>query len=232
MSHTRKWTTDELLEVLSYIESHPSDSLPRTCEEAIKYLNIDRTRKSVYSKVTKLTRAIKLWLNYNIKGGESIIWEDDRVYKLLENIHKSKETMQTEQEQEQELQRDDHGSNQQIESTSEISSMIDKSEEQDDLTDSLSDSTIDGDYYTDYLNLYRENKEQFPLFHLPLKILSDKVYEAEEGAKEIYEKTTAENEDINYYQICQMIKKIQEYRDEVCGLFEEFEKKINKINSL
>lgn len=70
------------------------------------------------------------------------------------------------------------------------------------------------------------------LFHLPLKILSDRIYEAEKEAREVYETTTAENEDMKYHQICQIIKQIQEYRDEVCGLFEEFEKKINEMRSL
>jgi vacuolar-type H+-ATPase subunit H len=58
--------------------------------------------------------------------------------------------------------------------------------------------------------------------------LSDRIYEAEKEAREVYETTTAENEDMKYHQICQIIKQIQEYRDEVCDLFEEFKKKINE----
>jgi hypothetical protein len=71
-----------------------------------------------------------------------------------------------------------------------------------------------------------------PLFHLPLKFLSDRIYEVEEEARKVYETTAAGNEDMNYDQICQIIKQIQEHRDEVCGLFEEFEKKLNEVRSL
>ncbi|CAB4478834.1 uncharacterized protein OCT59_025943 [Rhizophagus irregularis] len=226
ITNPKKWTTDELLGILSYIESHPFDSLSEACRKAIKHQNIDRTHKSTYSKMTRLIYAIKLWLNDHIQNGEAIIWKDDRVYKLLEKICETRESNKNNKNQEQELQRGD-----QIESTIETNSVIDKSEEQD-LTDNFSDSTMDGDYYTDHLDLYRKNKEQFPSFHLPLKILSDRIYEAEKEAREVYETTTAENEDMNYHQICQIIKQIQEYRDEVCGLFEEFEKKINEMRSL
>jgi len=69
-----------------------------------------------------------------------------------------------------------------------------------------------------------------PLFHFPLEILGNKIREAEEEAREVYE--TTGDEDMNYYQICQIIKQIQEYRDEVYGLFEEVEKKINEMRSL
>jgi hypothetical protein len=152
-TYPKKWTTDELLEILSFIESHSSDSLAGACKKAIKHLKIDRTHKSVYSKMTRLIYAVKLWLNDHKKIGEAIIWQDDRVYKLLEKIYKNRESMKNKDEEsseEQELQLDD-----QIESTSETSTVTDDSEEQD-LTDNLSDSTMDGDYYIDYLDLYRQ----------------------------------------------------------------------------
>ncbi|CAB4395053.1 hypothetical protein RhiirA5_499517 [Rhizophagus irregularis] len=227
ITNPKKWTTDELLELLSYIESHQFDSLSEACRKAINHLNIDRTHKSAYSKMKRLIHAIKLWLNDHIQNGEAIIWQDDRVYKLLEKIYETQESNKnnnkfvkvSSENQEQELQR-----GYQIESTGETNSV---SEEQD-LTDNFSDSIVDGDYYTDHLDLYRKIKEQLPLFHLPLKILSDRIYEAEKEAREVYETTTAENVDMKYHQICQIIKQIQEYRDEVCDLFEEFEKKINE----
>lgn len=158
ITNPKKWTTDELLELLSYIESHPSNSLSKACRKAIKHLNIDRTHKSVYSKMTRLIYAIKLWLNDHIQNGEAIIWQDERVCNLLKKIYEIQKSNKnnnefievSSEEQEQELQRGD-----QIESTSETNSVIDKSEEQDP-TDNFSDSTVDGDYYTDHLDLYRQ----------------------------------------------------------------------------
>ncbi|PKY16903.1 hypothetical protein RhiirB3_429379 [Rhizophagus irregularis] len=218
ITNPKKWTTDELLELLSYIESHQFDSLSEACRKAINHLNIDRTHKSAYSKMKRLIHAIKLWLNDHIQNGEAIIWQDDRVYKLLEKIYETQESNKnnnkfvkvSSENQEQELQR-----GYQIESTGETNSV---SEEQD-----LTDNFISLAYI-----IFKNNLGKLKNNCLPLKILSDRIYEAEKEAREVYETTTAENEDMKYHQICQIIKQIQEYRDEVCDLFEEFEKKINE----
>jgi len=114
-TNQKKWTTDELIEILSYINNHSktsSDSLEKACKKAEKHLHLDRTHKSVYLKVARLIHSVKLWLSDHVQNGEAIIWKDDRVYKLLETIckrlmkNKNEFTEVSSGEQEQGLQLD------------------------------------------------------------------------------------------------------------------------------
>ena len=57
-----------------------------------------------------------------------------------------------------------------------------------------------------------------------------RIRETEEKEREVYEATR--NEDMDYHQIFQIIKQIQEYQDEVYDLFEEVEKHVNEVRSL
>src|SRR5256885_14187138 len=100
MSETRTkiYTSNELIEILTYINdnSTSSDSLKNLCKKAVENLRLNRTQKSVYVKISKLTHSMKLWLKDNVQNGETIIWKDDKIFKLLESICNKKKGTSTE----------------------------------------------------------------------------------------------------------------------------------------
>ncbi|RIA81382.1 hypothetical protein C1645_837100 [Glomus cerebriforme] len=235
----RKWTTEEFIEVLSFINNNfktSSDSLSKSCKKAVEHLHLDRSHRSVYSKVTKSTRAVNDWMSNRVKNSDAIIWEDDRVFKLLEEICKrlmknrfkfievsiGEQGLQQHDlyhchhflnENQQAENCSDTSSNSSVGSVGSVSSVIDKNEEN--LSDS--DSTIDGEY--ENVDLYRQNEIQSTFLQSPSKIFSDRIREAEK-ARDICEVTGDKN---NYNKIHQTIKQIQEYRDKVFDLFEEID---------
>ncbi|CAG8694298.1 14868_t:CDS:2 [Funneliformis mosseae] len=200
----KKWTTDEIINILSYINDYfknSSGSLARACDEAMEHLQIERTHKSVYSKIRKLIQAMKVWLSDHVKNEDVIIWQDDRVYTLLESICKRSTIESTFGEKGKSQQKQIFKENNKVENSS-------------DMTDST--WTVVGDY-DDPVEIYKS-----------LMIESRQV---EDEARKVYE--SANNvEDVKCHEILQVIKQEQEFRDEMFHLFAETEKKINDMRSL
>ncbi|CAI2167630.1 2600_t:CDS:2 [Funneliformis geosporum] len=216
---SKRWTTDEIIEILSYINDHfknSSVSLAKACDEATEHLHIERTRKSVYLKIRKLIQTVKVWLSDHIKNDDAIIWQDDRVYKLLETICKrSMKDEATFGEKEKLQQEQIFKENNKIED-----SVIIKSEEH---SSDLTDSTITGDY-VDPVGIYMMNEANSSLFQLSLKIINDRIREVEDDARKVYG-SASDARDVKCHEILQVIKQTHEYRDEMYQLFAEVEKK-------
>ncbi|CAG8652279.1 16345_t:CDS:2 [Funneliformis caledonium] len=148
---------------------------------------------------------MKVWLSDHVKNEDVIIWQDDRVYTLLESICKRSTIESTFGEKEKSQQKQIFKENNKVENSS-------------DMTDST--STVVGDYDDDPVEIYKMNEVKSSLFQFSLKIINDRIRQVEDEARKVYE--SANNvEDVKCHEILQVIKQKQEFRDEmfsfVCG---------------
>ncbi|CAI2167632.1 2601_t:CDS:2 [Funneliformis geosporum] len=85
----KRWDLSELIQILSYINTHFElwyENPHVACTKSMETTKTSRGIKSVYGKVHRMIKVMDDYLKTGKKSCDMVIWEDKRIYEMLEKI--------------------------------------------------------------------------------------------------------------------------------------------------